>query len=118
MARSIRDSDADDVIRSKIPTIRETTDSSIITSASAVFYKQISGTGELELDATNVKFIQITNTHLTLNTYVSLSIKRSVTPAEIFIVKTFHIKRVCIVRLLHAEELIMTPTMNNWATWS
>ena len=87
MARSIRDSDADDIVRSKIPTIREVEDSGIITGAGVV-YNQLSGTGELVVDATTkVKIIQIANTHLTLDTYVTLSIRRNIDPPEIYIIK-------------------------------
>ena len=87
MARSIRDSDADDIVRSKIPTIREVEDSGIITGAGVV-YNQLSGTGELAVDATTkVKIIQIANTHLTLDTYVTLSIRRNIDPPEIYIIK-------------------------------
>ena len=87
MARSIRDSDADDIVRSKIPTIREVEDSGIITGAGVV-YNQLSGTGELVVDATTkVKIIQIATTHLTLDTYVTLSIRRNIDPPEIYIIK-------------------------------
>ena len=87
MARSIRDSDADDIVRSKIPTIREVEDSGIITGAGVV-YNQLSGTGELVVDATTkVKIIQIANTHLTLDTYVTLSIRRNIDTPEIYIIK-------------------------------
>ena len=87
MARSIRDSDDDDIVRSKIPTIREVEDSGIITGAGVV-YNQLSGTGELAVDATTkVKIIQIANTHLTLDTYVTLSIRRNIDPPEIYIIK-------------------------------
>ena len=110
MAKSIRDSDADDAIRRKIPTIRETSDSSIITGA--VLYKQISGTTAIVLDAsTKVKFIQITNTHLTLDTYVSLSIRRYIAPEEIFIVKRLLLP-IGTAIVFEGAELVVEDTEN------